>query len=120
MSTPDRDEIEHLLGQDVDELTALLGQADPDAEDALYSFSAARAAGEQLLQRVSGALHQSICDDWGYCERSRTASFRDDVELAVAVGAVLTTVIGSLPVSVVAAILVKRGLNAFCECPRDE
>jgi hypothetical protein len=114
-----RDEIKRLLEQDLDELSALLGQSDPEAQDTLYSFDAARDWGEKVMTRLSASLRARICDEWGYCAKRRTKAFNDDVTLAMAVADVILKIIGAFPVSIVATILVKKGLNRFCGCDRD-
>jgi hypothetical protein len=105
--------------QDLDELNALLAQSDPDAQETLYSFKAAQDWGEKVMARLSAALCARVCDEWGYCARRKTKAFDDDVTLASAVADVVLTVVGTLPVSIIAAILVKKGLDSFCGCERD-
>jgi len=109
-------ELQVLLTMDEDELSAELARADPEAEDALYSFASACAHGRELLTRLSSTLHDRICVDWRFCERRKTELFKDDVALAVAVSSVILPSIGALPVGVVAALLVKRRLTSFCSC----
>jgi len=114
-----RAEISSLLQQDLDELNALLGQSDPDAGDTLHSFESARRWGEQVISQLSDKLHTSICRDWRYCERRKSKAFDDDVTLATAVAGTIVAGIGTHPVAIIATILVKRGLDAFCDCAGD-
>jgi hypothetical protein len=109
-------EITNLMHQDVDELSALLGQSDPAAEDTLHSFESARLWGEKTLRDLSESLHSAICNDWRYCERRKGKNFDDDVKLATAVAGLIIAGIGANPAAIIATILVKRGLDAFCEC----
>ncbi len=115
----DQKEISNLFHQDIDELSALLGQSDPGAEDTLYSFDAARQRGEEILSDLAASLRAKICKEWEYCERREAKSFDDDVTLATAVAGLIVKGIGSLPATVIATIMVKRGLDAFCECNCD-
>lgn len=85
----------------------------------MYSFAAARARGWKMLEEMSGDLHRQICSEWRYCERRRAKQWDDDVTLAVAIADVMSAVVGVLPVSIIAALLVKRGLNSFCSCHDD-
>jgi len=106
-------EIESFIDKDVDELAALLAQSDSDE---LYSFEAARAKGEAMIAEWSESLGQAICEEWGYCERRSKMDFDDNITLAVAIADVILSAIGTAPVAIVAAILVKKGLNRFCGC----
>jgi hypothetical protein len=118
-STVSRSELAGLLRQDVDELNALLAQSDPDADDALHSFESARQWGENVMQRLSASLSTCICDEWNYCKRRKTQKFGDDVSLAVEIANLIFKIVGAYPVAVIASILVKKGLDAFCGCNRD-
>jgi hypothetical protein len=117
-STNARDEMSALLAQGTDELSALLAQSDPDAEETLYAFEAARAKGEAILQRLTAPLRARICDEWEYCTRRKMPNFSDRVALAVALADVILGAAGKFPPSVIAALLVKQGLDAFCRCNR--
>lgn len=111
-----RAEISDLFRQDVDELNSLLGQSDPDAEDTLHSFESAKLWGEGVMSELSATLKSAICEDWQYCKRRQSKNFDDDVTLAVQIAEIIVKGIGSHPVGIIATILVKRGLDSFCDC----
>lgn len=58
---------------------------------------------------------------WDYCQIRETARFESDQELAVAVLGALTMQVLALPIladlPLIAALVLKRGLDAFCNCP---
>jgi len=72
--------------------------------------------GRELVNGLEESLRASICQEWDYCRRSEDPLWRDRVALLTA----LTDVVSGLALRVspmtLAAILIKRGLDAFCEC----
>jgi hypothetical protein len=93
-------------------------EADLLAELALYDASS-KGVGDAWA-RIAGPLRQRVCEEWGWCQVRQDARFENDLDLAAAVLAALTVRVLHLPVpadlALVAAILVKRGLDAFCGC----
>ena len=114
--SPDRAELEKLLDKDVDELLVLLAQSDPENAETMFSSDEARDAGRHRFDRLSAPLRRRICDEWHYCEKKAQGNLSDNVDLAVAVADVITTVVGGLPVSLITALVIKRGLNQLCGC----
>ncbi|MFF5367892.1 hypothetical protein [Streptomyces sp. NPDC013187] len=112
----ERAELTRLLDKDVDELLVLLALSDPDHAETMFSAEEARNEGRRRFQQLTPLLHQRICTEWRYCEKKANGAFNDNIEVAVAVADLITTVVGGLPVSVVTALIVKRGLNRLCGC----
>ena len=108
------------MSQDNPQLQAYLERPLPDlmAELSLYDETT-RGPGD-VWQKIAGPVRQRICVEWNWCERRQDARFENDYDLAAAVLVVLTTRVLNLPIDVdlvlIAAILVKRGLDAFCDC----
>ncbi len=74
-----------------------------------------------VWQKIAGPLHQRLCVEWDYCQIRKTARFENDIDLAVAVLTTLTTQALALPIAadipLIAALVLKRGLDTFCSCP---
>lgn len=113
MSTnpPTRDEIARYLARDQDDL---LDELSVYAEASGVTRGPAE-AWKQLVPR----LRQAACQDWQWCQRRQDNRFDDKITLAFAIAEVLTatTLPWGVPVALVAVILVKFGLDKFCECP---
>jgi hypothetical protein len=92
--------------------------ADLMAELALYAPAAKGPA--DLWQRVAAPVQQRLCHEWGWCDVRQDARFENDYDLAIAVFTVLSTRVLDLPIDVdlllITAIVVKRGLDGFCNC----
>ena len=114
--SPDRAELEKLLGKDIDELLVLLAQSDPEHAETMFSSDEARDAGRRRFEQLSAPLRRRICDEWRYCEKKANGDLTDHVEIAVTVADLITTVVGGLPVALVTALVMKRGLNQLCGC----
>jgi hypothetical protein len=112
MSTnpPTRDEVARYLARDQDDLLDELS---------VYAEASGVARGpadawKQLVPR----LRQAVCQDWNWCRRRQDNRFDDKITLAFAIAEVLTatTLPWGVPVALVTVILVKFGLDKFCEC----
>ncbi len=72
-------------------------------------------------ETVSGPVRRRICDEWGWCSLRQDARFENKTDLALALVTALTVRAFHIPLDVdavlIAAILVKLGLDNFCSCP---
>ncbi len=111
--------IEHLLSKSVDVLYEELGRSliTPDYP------SATSVTKQNAVQRgksfVSGSLEKlraKICVDWHYC--SRRSEYGDFQSLAYAIAPLVSSVVGipATTAMIVAIILIKSGLEKFCNC----
>ena len=93
-------------------------EADLLAELELYDDTS-RGAGD-TWNKVAGPLRQRLCVEWNWCRVRQDARFDDDLALAAAVVGVLASRTLDLPIpadlALLAAIVVKRGLDALCGC----
>ena len=91
---------------------------DLEAELALYAPTARGPA--EAWQKIAGPVRVWICDDWGWCRERQSGDFDELYDLAIAVAVVLSRHISQMPLDadecLIAAILVKRGLDGFCGC----
>ena len=105
------DEVKRYLDQPLDDL---LQQFDLYAEE---STGVQRGPGE-AWNKIVPTLKQKICVEGNWCERRQDARFDDLTNIALAVmgmiGDEATRI--AVPASLIAAILVKRGVDAFCGC----
>jgi len=109
MTDSDRRMVQAYLDRPLDDLMAELN----------LHTAETRGVGE-FWQQIAEPLRQRICVEWDWCRVRKQARFESNVDLAVAVLGALSTQVLRLPVQVdltlIAAILVKRGLDAFCAC----
>jgi len=115
VTEPDRRTLQRYLDRPVDDLMAELE---------LYDSTSRGAASKDLAgvwSKVAGPLRQRLCVEWDYCKVRENPRLDDDLELAVVVVAVLSEPVLQLPIPadrlLLAAIVVKRGLDVFCGCP---
>jgi hypothetical protein len=110
VTEPDRRALQRYLDRPLDDLM----------EDLALYDSAERSLTD-VWSKVAGPLRQRLCVEWDYCKVRENPRLDDDLELAVAVVAVLSEPVLQLPIPadrlLLAAILVKRGLDVFCGCP---
>lgn len=106
---------------DQHKLQQYLNQPLTDLEEELTLYAPAERGPAEIWARIAAPLRQRICQEWDWCTRRQDARFENDVDLATAVLAILTTRVLILPIPVdlylISAILVKRGLDQFCSCP---
>ena len=102
------------------QLQAYLDRPLPDlmAELALYDDTMRGAS--ETWQRVAGPVRRRICEEWNWCEIRQDARFENKYDLALALVTTLSVRTFHIPLDIdavlIAAILVKLGLDAFCDC----
>jgi tetratricopeptide (TPR) repeat protein len=63
-------------------------------------------------------LYKAVCIRWRYCEKREDARFSDITSLAGAVLDAISTIALGVPPFTVAVLLVKLGLDGFCNCEK--
>jgi hypothetical protein len=110
MAEPNSITLQAYLNRPLDDLMAELELYDPASKGPA-----------DVWNKVAGPLRQRLCVEWDYCTVRQDARWEDDLDLAVVVSSVLASQVLHLPIpadlALVATIVVKRGLDAFCGCP---
>ena len=104
-------EVQRYLNQPLD---ALMQEFDLYAEEA----SGVKRGPGSAWEKITPALKQKICVEGNWCERRQDARFDDPLNVALAVTAMIDNdaLRVAAPAALIAAILVKRGIDRFCEC----
>jgi len=109
MSTADPRKLQAYLDRPLDDLLAELEWYAPTSKGLA-----------DVWTKIVPALRQRLCVEWDYCQVRQDARLDDDLTLATAVLAELSARALHLPVEadllLLAAIVVKRGLDKFCNC----
>ena len=104
-------EIQRYLDQPLDDLMQ---------EFDLYAESAAGAmkGPGTVWEKITPTLKQKICVEGNWCERRQDARFDDPMNVILAVAAMIDneTIRIVAPVTLIAVILFKRGIDRFCGC----
>ena len=104
-------EIQRYLNQPLDDLMQ---------EFDLYAESAAGAmkGPGTVWEKITPTLKQKICVEGNWCERRQDARFDDPMNVILAVAAMIDneTIRIVAPVTLIAVILFKRGIDRFCGC----
>ena len=110
MSTADQRKLQAYLDRPLDSLMGELEWYAPDT----------RKGRADVWDKVVPALRQRLCVEWNYCKVRQDARLDDKLTLAAAVAAVLSERALHLPVEadvlLLSAIVVKLGLDRFCNC----
>ena len=103
------------------QLQAYLSRSEDDLLDELAMYDASTRGAADTWAKVAGPLRQRLCVEWNWCRVRQDSRFENDLDLAVVVLGVLADRVLQLPVPaelpLIAAIVVKRGLDALCGCP---
>ena len=103
------------------QLQAYLERPLPDLMAELSLYDDTTRGPSDTWQIVAGPVRRRICDEWGWCTLRQDARFENKYDLALALVAALTVRTFHIPLDVdallIAAILVKLGLDTFCSCP---
>jgi hypothetical protein len=110
MSTADQRKLQAYLDRPLDDLMGELEWYDPASKGPADAWN-----------KLVPALRQRLCVEWDYCKMRQDARLDDKLTLAATVAAVLSERALHLPleadVLLLAAIVVKLGLDKFCNCP---
>ncbi|HEY4721212.1 MAG TPA: hypothetical protein VII92_05165, partial [Anaerolineae bacterium] len=70
-------------------------------------------------EKIVPALKQKICDEGNWCERRQDARFDDPTNIILAIASMIANdaMRIAVPAALIAVILFKRGIDAFCGCP---
>ena len=102
------------------QLQAYLDRPLPDLMEELALYDETTRGVSETWQKVAGPVRQRICDEWAWCERRQDARFENKYDLALALVTTLSVRTFHIPLDVdvvlIAAILVKLGLDQFCNC----
>jgi hypothetical protein len=112
--------VEHLLSKSLDDLYEELGRSLISPEFPTTTSITKQNAVQRGKSFVSNSLEKlrgKICVDWRYC--SRRGDYGDFQSLAYAVAPLVSGVVGvpATTAMIVAIILIKSGLDKFCNCP---
>ena len=101
-------------------LQAYLDRPLNDLMEQLELYDPASRGPAEAWNKVAGPVRQRLCMEWGWCQVRQDQRWDDDLALALAVVGVLSARVLHLPIpadlTLLAAIVVKRGLDAFCGC----
>ena len=110
MSQPDRQKLQRYLDQPLDAL-----------EEQLLLYAPAERGPAEVWHKIAGPVHHRLCHEWDWCNFRQDARFENDLDLAAAVFVALSARALHLPIDVdvflISVIVVKRGLDYFCNCP---
>ena len=102
-------------------LQAYLDRPLDNLMDELELYDPASRGPADVWNKIAPALRQRLCVEWDYCQVRQDARLDDKLTLAATVAAVLSERALHLPVEadmlLLAAIVVKLGLDKFCNCP---
>ena len=92
----------------------------PDLMTELSLYDEAARGPADTWRKISGPVRRRICEEWDWCTLRQDARFENRYDLALAVVTVLSVRTFHIPLDVdavlIAAILVKLGLDNFCDC----
>jgi len=75
--------------------------------------------GQDEWEKLVPALRQRVCVEWNWCERRQDARFEERITLATLISQIVApeAQLWQVPAALIAVILIKKGLDAFCDCP---
>lgn len=111
-----RQRIQRYLLLEERDLYALIPPHLPDYDQSLFSPDGQIDAGKGFFQSKLKELRKAVCDDFDWPSKRSDTSFNDSVQLVAAVADAVVTCVGGVPPFIIAALLVKRGLDALCGC----
>jgi len=89
-------------------------------EGVYYTLPGQIEAGKKKFQELIPQLHKKICGEWELCKKIDDPVLNDQINLVVAIGDVICALIGIIPPNLIATLIVKMGVRAFCSCSRSE
>ena len=119
MRTPtnaENDEIRKLLQSNINDLYQQVGLAQASSEGVFFSSTEAAERGKEFFNSLRGWLYEKVCVQWEFCSRKDDPKFADAVAFVVALSDAIVAQFGSVPSTLLAALVFKHGLANFCSC----
>src|SRR4051794_20250188 len=73
-------------------------------------------AAKKWLKERRTQIHKVLCVEGDYCEFAKSHKNARTIDIVVCVADTLATAFGALPVYNLSVLLVRRGLDEFCDC----
>ncbi|GHP01033.1 hypothetical protein KSF_110800 [Reticulibacter mediterranei] len=89
-------------------------------EGVLYTLPGQIDSGKKTFQELIPRLQKKICQEWELCKKIDDPVLNDQINLVVAIGDVICALVGIIPPNLIATLIVKMGVRAFCSCSRLE
>ncbi len=108
--------VQAYLARSLDELLVELDSYQAEAGRVMRG-GATRGLGS-LWNSLQPSLRQKICVEWNWCERRQDYTFQNQEALAIVLAEILSNrfMPQNVPVVLLASIMVKLGLDKFCDC----
>lgn len=87
-------------------------------ERVLYTLPGQIEAGKKKFLELIPQLQQKLCVDWELCKKIDDPVLNDQISLVVAIGDVICALVGVIPPNLIATLIIKMGVRAFCSCSR--
>lgn len=102
------------------QLEAYLTASPDDLQAELALYDAASRGPAETWATVAGPVRGWLCVDWRWCQVRQDAHFENAYDLALAVVGILSAHLAEIPLHadelLIAALVVKLGLDRFCGC----
>ncbi len=113
----ERENIEELLSLDESLLYSLIP---PYVSGGLYTLPGQIEAGKKKFQELMPQLRRKLCLEWELCQKIDDPVLNDQINLVIAIGDVICALHSIIPPNLIATLIVKMGVRAFCSCSRLE
>ena len=121
ISESQRLEIQQYLSQDIDILYSTLDLISSAEQKGRYHMPGdEKLRGIAIFKELVPLLRQKVCVEWNYCAKRNDPDLQDTVNLVAAIADVVATFCIGFPPTLIATILIKKGLTSFCGCKRTE
>jgi len=121
ISESQRLEIQQYLSQDIDILYSTLDLISSAEKSGLYHMPGnEKLRGIAKFKELVPLLRQKVCVEWNYCAKRNDPELQDTVNLVAAIADIVATLSIGFPPTLIAAILLKKGLTSFCGCRKSE
>jgi hypothetical protein len=105
-------EVQRYLDRPLDDLMDELEIYHEHARDGMGYYA-------DVWRRLEPTLRERVCVEWNWCKRRKDARTDEPLTIATRLLSIVAPVAmqWQVPAALIAVILVKRGLDAFCNCP---
>jgi hypothetical protein len=110
----ERETIEEYLSLDESLLYSLIPPY--VSEGTVYTLPGQIESGKKWFRELEPRLRQKLCQEWDLCKKIDDPALSDQVNLVIAIADIICTFVHVIPPNLIASILVKMGLRAFCHC----
>lgn len=109
-------EIEQYWAQDLETLYSIIDLISSSEKTVQYLPGNEIVRGIAKFKELTPILKKKVCVEWDFCGKKDNSGIQDTITLIAEIADIIAAPSLGFPPTLIATILAKKGLSAFCHC----